>query len=269
MFLLIDSGGTNTRLAVSRDGATFDQPHIMPTPPDFDAAISQIATLARKVSSRTNIKAAAIGVPGPLDQAKTMILNAPNLPGWRRQPLKHQLEQKLGVPVSVENDASLAGLGEATVGAGAIYPIVAYLTISTGVGGTRIVNKKIDLNAIGFEPGHQIITSEQDKALSLEDCVSGTGLKNRYGKPAEQITDPVIWDKVAQLLAYGLNNVTVHWSPHCIVLGGSVMKSVPFDKLQNYFQQTTTIFPKLPDLKLSALGDSAGLAGALAHLTIK
>lgn len=269
MFLLIDIGGTNTRLAVSRDGATFDKPKIVLTPPDFDEAMAQIETIAQKLSSHANIKAAAIGVPGPLDQAKTMILSAPNLPGWHNKPLKHKLEQKLGAPVSVENDASLAGLGEATVGAGVGHPIVAYLTISTGVGGTRIVNKKIDLNAIGFEPGHQIITSEQDKALSLEDCVSGAGLKNRYGKPAEQIADPVIWDKIAKLLAYGLNNVTVHWSPHCIVLGGSVMKSVPLDKLQNYFQQITTIFTKLPDLKLSALGDSAGLAGALTYLTIK
>lgn len=269
MFLLIDIGGTNTRLAVSRDGATFDQPRVMPTPPDFNEAMAQIATTARKLSSPTNIKAAAAGVPGPLDQAKTMILNAPNLPGWRHQPLKHKLEQQLDVPVSVENDASLAGLGEATSGAGAIYPIVAYLTISTGVGGARIVNKKIDSNAIGFEPGHQIIMSEQDKSLTLEDCVSGAGLKNRYGQPAERITDPAVWDEITKLLALGLNNTAVHWSPHCIVLGGSVMKSIPFDKLRNYFRQTTTIFPVLPDLKLSATGDSAGLAGALAYLTIK
>lgn len=269
MFLLIDIGGTNTRLAVSRDDATFASPTIVPTPPNFDEAMAQIKTLARQLSSHTNIKAAAVGVPGPLDKAKTMILSAPHLPGWHNKPLKHKLEQALDVPVSVENDAGLAGLGEATAGAGQGFDIVAYLTISTGVGGTRIVNKKIDSNAIGFEPGHQIIMSEQGQALSLEDCVSGTGLKNRYGKPAEQIADPVIWDKVTKLLAYGLNNVTVHWSPHCIVLGGSVMKSISLAKLQNYFQQTTTIFPELPDLKLAALGDSAGLAGALAYLTIK
>ena len=269
MFLLIDIGGTHTRMAFSRDGTTLTKPKVVPTPPDFDTAIAQIATLARELSGHTNIKAAAVGVPGPLDQAKTMILNAPNLPGWRDKPLKHKLEQELDAPVSVENDASLAGLGEATFGAGRGCPIVAYLTISTGVGGTRIVNRKIDLNAIGFEPGHQIITSEQGKPLNLEDCVSGTGLQNRYGKPAEQIADPLIWDEVAKLLAYGLNNVTVHWSPHCIVLGGSVMKSISLPKLQNYFQQTTTIFPKLPDLKPSAIGDSAGLAGALAYLTVK
>jgi len=269
MFLLIDIGGTNTRLAVSRDGATFAKPTIVPTPSDFDAAIAQIATLARELAGPANIKSAAVGVPGPLDQAKTMILNAPNLSGWHNKPLKHKLEQKLGVSVSVENDAGLAGLGEATLGAGVGYPIVAYLTISTGVGGARIVNKKIDLNAIGFEPGHQIIMLEQDQASSLENCVSGASLKNRYGQPAEQIKDPAVWDQVTKLLALGLNNVTVHWSPHCIVLGGSVMKSIPLPKLQSYFRQTTTIFPKLPSLKPSTLGDSAGLAGALAYLTIK
>ncbi|MFH1354411.1 MAG: ROK family protein [bacterium] len=268
MYFLIDIGGTSTRLAISRDGATFDKPESMPTPQNFDEAMARIATLARKLSSRNNIKA-VVGVPGPLDQAKTKILGAPNLPGWHNKPLKQKLEQELDVPVFIENDAALAGLGEAAAGAGQDYSIVAYLTISTGVGGTRIVNKKIDLNAIGFEPGHQIIISEQGKILSLEDCVSGTGLKNRYGKPAEQIADPAIWDKVARFLAYGLNNITVHWSPHCIVLGGSVTKSIPFDKLQNYFQQITTIYPQLPVLKPAALGDSAGLAGALAYLTIK
>jgi glucokinase len=49
------------------------------------------------------------------------------------------------------------GLGEAVFGAGKGREIVVYMTISTGVGGARIVGGKIDASAMGFEPGHQII----------------------------------------------------------------------------------------------------------------
>ena len=58
------------------------------------------------------------------------------------------------------NDSDLDGLGEATVGAGKGFNIVAYITVSTGIGGVRIVGGKIDVSTYGFEPGHQIIDAD-------------------------------------------------------------------------------------------------------------
>src|SRR6185436_9338463 len=55
-----------------------------------------------------------------------------------------ELNKLFNCPVYLENDAALCGLGEASVGAGQGSKIMVYLTISTGVGGARIVGGKID-----------------------------------------------------------------------------------------------------------------------------
>jgi len=80
--------------------------------------------------------------------------------------------------VFIENDASIVGLGEAVSGAGMGEEIVVYITVSTGVGGTRIVSGEIDEHAYGFEPGHELINMQD----SLEDLVSGTAVEERLIK---------------------------------------------------------------------------------------
>lgn len=265
MYLLIDIGGTKTRLAISPDGQSLGEVEIIPTDPDFSKHLAGITKTAQAFTSSPT-QAAVCGLPGVLDQAKSVLVRTPHLPHWEKQPIQQQLSKIFNCPVFLANDADLAGLGEAAVGAGQSFAIVAYLTISTGVGGSRIVNQKIDDAAQGFEPGHQIIKVEEGKKLSLEDCVSGSGLQYRYGLPGEQITDPAVWHKVTEQLAIGLHNVTVLWSPHCIILGGAVMQSIDLAQLKEQLAKTLTIFPALPDIKLAAFKEASALHGALVYL---
>ena len=144
------------------------------------------------------------------------------------------------------------------------------MTISTGVGGTRIVGGKIDKNAMGLEPGHQIIPccNENGKIMSLENCVSGVAFKKRYQKEPYEILDKEIWDKTAESLAYGLNNTIVHWSPDIIVLGGSMMKKIGISipRTVFYLKNINKIFPNLPLIKKAVLKDLGGIYGAMAFL---
>ncbi|TAN58722.1 ROK family protein [Patescibacteria group bacterium] len=190
-----------------------------------------------------------------------------NLRGWSKKPLAKELKKIFGAPVLLENDAGLAGLGEAVYGAGKGKKIVAYLTISTGVGGARIVDEKIDKNAFGFEPGHQIVFLNK-KFTTLENIASGTAIEKKYGKKPFEIFDAKIWDNVAKDLAYGLHNVAVLWSPDIIILGGSMMKKIgiPVERVKFHLSKILKIFPKSPLIKKSKLGDLAGLYGALARL---
>ena len=263
MYLVFDIGATKIRLAVSSDGQNLSEPEIIPTPQDFDEGIKVFAETAKKLANGQKIEKAA-GAVRNLDKTKTRIESHPHIPFWSNQPLKEVLENALSAPVHLENDAALAGLGEARQGTSRDFSIVAYLTISTGVGGARIVNGKIDQNALGFEPGFQII--DKDNLLSLEDLVAGYGLKKRYGKKGEDINDPAVWDEVAKNLAIGINNSIVHWSPNVVILGGSVMKSLDLEKIKSYLQEVTKIFPDLPEIKKAQLGDSSALWGALACL---
>ncbi len=264
MYLLFDIGGTKTRLAITKNGKKLDQVKIFSTPKNFAEGIDLISKQALVLSQGKKFKAVYGGLAGPLDKTKSKLVNAPNLETWINQPLKNKLQRELKARVFLENDAALAGLGEANYGAGQGYKIIAYLTVSTGVGGARIINKKIDQASLGFEPGHQLINYDGKKnSQTLEENISGSYLEKKYKKSAKKIKNQKIWQNEAKLLAYGLNNLVVLWSPEIIILGGSLMASINLNLIKKYLKRTVNIFPRIPDLKKAKKGDLSGLYGAL------
>lgn len=282
MYLLFDIGATNIRLAVSRDSKTFGKPRIIPTPSDFDKGIASFKKTFKELTKRVKVKAAAGGMPGSLDAKKEVILQSRNMPGWIEEPLKKELMRIVGAEVFLENDSDMVGLGEAVIGAGKGFNVVAYITVSTGVGGVRIVNRKIDVSTHGFEPGYQAIDVDGsiaqnflstesrygNKVAYLQRLVSGKDIEMRFGKKPDDIKDEKIWDEITKFLAYGLNNTIVHWSPDIVVLGGGMIKSPRFsvDNVNKYLKEILIIFPELPEVKKAKLGDFGGLYGALAYL---
>lgn len=270
MYLLFDIGGTNTRLSFSEDGKTFLKPAIFDTPKSFDKGIAQLEEIFKDFAQGHEIKAIAGGIAGALDEKKTKVINAPHLPEWSNKPIKSILTRIFNVPVFLENDTALVGLGEAHHGGGKDKNIVVYINIGTGVGGVRIVNGEIDKNSYGFEPGHQIIqfsdlmkSSDRYANGYLESYISGSFLEKQYGVPAHVITDSTVWDKCAIYLAYGLHNTILHWSPDVVVLGGAVMKSIKIEKVEEHLKSVMHIFPELPELKEATLGKVGGMYGAL------
>lgn len=276
MHLLFDIGATNLRLAVSSGRKKLDRCLSVPTPQNFQSAVSVINELTSRLTGGQKIRSAAGGVHGMLSQDKARIVNCPHLPGWIGKPLVKSLRQIWQCPVYLENDANLAGLGEATYGAGRRYPIVAFLTISTGVGGTRIYNKRFDASAIGFEPGQQIINTDHpaylpNRAGRLEGYISGTALGKKHGQASKKITDPAVWQKFERYLGYGLVNVVRLWSPHVIVLGGGVMENrhISIQRVNRNLRRELIKLPILPRVVRGRLGQRAGLYGALSWLAQK
>jgi glucokinase len=266
MYFLFDIGGTNLRVASSRDGKKIDAVRKFSTPQKFSAALELFRKTKEELAGSEKIVAVAGGVAGPLDREKTKLVKTPNISdNWKNKPLKKELEKIFGCTVLLENDCVMVGLGEAAQGSGKGKEIVAYITISTGVGGARFVGGKPDRNTFGFEPGHQYIPSG-DSLESWEACVSGAALQKKYGKPSFAITDLKIWEEEARLIALGLANTIVHWSPEMVILGGSVMKKVSIKAVRKYLNEFLTIFPCKPKLVKAKLGDSAGFYGALSLL---
>ena len=278
MYLLFDIGGTQTRIGISRTGDTIDASKTIPTTNTFESGIENIAAIARELSGSEKIEQAIGGIAGPLDQTHSMLISSPkkNLIDWGGKPLQKRLSEVVNAPIRLENDAALGALGEATAGAGKGAEIVVYLTVSTGVGGSRIVHRAIDPSAFGFEPGHQIIdptgtlcTDCGDTPGTLENRVSGTALAHRFGKPAKEISDPAVWEELSLWLAYGVSNTILHWSPHVLVLGGSMITgdpAIPLDRVSYHLRQIVQVFPELPSIKKAELTDS-GLWGALELIT--
>src|SRR3989344_7879025 len=143
MYLLFDIGGTKMRVAYSRDGHAFEEPRIVATPQNFAVGMQTIERTARELSAGRPLRGVAGGIAGSLDESKEKVFRAGNLSDWAGKPLKKELEKIFHTEVFLENDAALGALGEAVAGVGKGKAIVAYLTISTGVGGARIVNGEI------------------------------------------------------------------------------------------------------------------------------
>lgn len=252
--ILFDIGATKIRVAYSVDGEVFEKPNVIKTPKDNEEQSDIFIKLIKETAGDREIKKIAGGM-------------SRNISGWGSEKLKEDLNKNFDADVFIENDSAIVGLGEANWGAGRGFNIVAYITVSTGVGGVRIVEGKIDERAIGFEPGKQIIDIESGK--TLEDMISGKALEKKTGQNPKEITDPKVWDEHAKNLAVGLNNIIVEWSPDCVVLGGSMITgdpAIPLDKTENYLKEILKIFPQIPPIKKAELGDFGGLYGALAYL---
>lgn len=270
-YLLFDIGGTRTRLAVSRDKLSFDEPIFIETPQDFNQAIEILGEKALEICGG-KIEKAVGGIAGSLDREKTGVYRAPNLIYWEQKNFVEEFGKKIKASVKIENDTAMVGLGEAVAGAGKIYNLIVYITVSTGVNGAKISNKQIDENVFGFEIGHQIVDMSTHLDMTtnkgeLEDFISGRETEKRLGVKADEITDEKEWRKIAEWTAVGIYNSVLHWSPDVVVLGGSMMDKIPIevikDKLHNLVSE---IYPESPEVVRAELGAIGGIHGALHYL---
>lgn len=273
-YILFDIGGTNTRVAVSNDLKKYDDAITFKTPKDFKAGIDAIVEAIRKLTD-TEIRGMAGGIRGVLDSERSELTYDSVLTGWIEKPLVATLKQKCKTAVFLENDAALAGLGEAVYGAGKGHEIVAYHTVSTGVGGVKIENGVIDNYHIGFEPGHQVLDIDRtilgdDIQPTLENLISGSAIEERMGvKPYEIPQTDAVWDQLAQYLAHGLRNTVLYWSPDIIVLGGSMILGNPRILLDDVIRHTNEVMGEdvsCPLIVDAELGDYGGIYGAMAYL---
>jgi predicted NBD/HSP70 family sugar kinase len=272
--VLFDIGGTKTRVALSTDGEQLDSIESFDTPKDPKKGMAQIIAVAESLSTDGAPTAFSGGIRGVLNEEKTGIEHDEVLSNWVDFDIVAAIQKVHDVPVILENDAALAGLGEALYGAGQGVDILVYHTISTGVGGVRIHDGIIDAASAGFEPGHQVLDIDrtilgEDIVPTLENLVSGAAVEARMGvKPYEIPQEDVLWEELAGYLAQGLRNTVLYWSPEAIVLGGSMMignPKIPLDAVRKATVAVLDSFVPCPFITTAELGDEAGLYGALAH----
>ncbi len=246
MYLLFDIGGSKMRLALSADGQTYRDPVLVSTPSDAASLLEVFRGLADSLVAGQKLAGVAGGI------TRKRLESVPDL------------QSLFDCPVAIENDTALVGLGEAVAGAGQPEGIMAYVTVSTGVGAVRLVDGRIDRSARGFEPGHQIIDWENNR--SLESLVSGNAVSAERGVEPQLVTDVDYWRAKAKILAIGLHNLILHWSPELVVLGGSMFKTPGLDleEVRAALGEIPSILGEPPTLRLAKLGDFGGLDGALA-----
>ncbi|HEY4692349.1 MAG TPA: ROK family transcriptional regulator [Bellilinea sp.] len=134
----------------------------------------------------TEITAAAVGVPGPVVSDTGIVGAPPIMPGWDKFPIRDWLEERLGCPVSLGNDAEFGALGEWAFGAGRGEKNLAYIKVGTGIGAGFLLDGQIYRGTTGSagEIGH--ITLEENGPLCscgnrgcLEAMAGGRSLAQR------------------------------------------------------------------------------------------
>ncbi len=166
----VDLGGTSIKAALVKAGSGIVEIREKDTAAHEgpDAVINRIAGLIKELTSLSptgSISGVGIGAPGAVNWERDTVSNPPNLDQWEVINLSKALKEHLmndDLPVIVENDANVAGLGSAHYGAGKPYPSFILVTLGTGVGGVIIYNNTIFRGATGGagEIGHMTIDYE-------------------------------------------------------------------------------------------------------------
>lgn len=263
MYILFDIGASNIRFARSDDLRSFDEPLVEKNPHDYMESMVIIKEMVDKLSDGDEIKGIAGGVAGVIDPETENLVFSPNMKDWEGKPLVNDLKRITGKTPIIFNDTQVSGLGEAIYGAGADYRVVAYVTASTGIGGSVTVDKKIKAHKYSFEPGHQII--DYKNGTTLHNLIAGRELEEKYNKHPSDL-DQKTWDEITKIFAIGLHNSIIHWSPEIIVVGGSLMHKISIEDLRSYLKKSLTMYPEPPKIVCSGLGDFNGIYGAMAYL---
>ena len=181
----VDLGGTNIEAAIVQAGKVLASKK-KKTKANEGAAtvIDRIEATVRKAMRKADcdqqaITAVCIGAPGVIDVTAGVVRNAPNL-GWKDVPLGEQLQQRLGLPVLVDNDVNIGLVGEHVYGAGQGTLNMAGIFVGTGIGGGLIIEGKPYQGARGAagEIGHMIVSPHGRRCrCGREGCVEAYASK--------------------------------------------------------------------------------------------
>jgi glucokinase len=267
----IDLGGTKIYSAVVDGDLRIMGEDLRPT----DAGRGPAAVVERMAASLQAASASAgipceslagIGVaaPGPVEPTTGMLIDPANLPGWEKFPLGAALSQQLGLPairVVIENDANAAALGEYVAGSGRGSQAMAYVTVSTGIGGGLVLGGQLYRGATGAagEIGHTIVQPRGalcgcGQLGCLEALASGTALMREGRNAVDLGRAPILQRLVAgaggtvtaelvaqaaeagdteaasiitragEALGLGLGNLVNVLNPDVIVIGGGAAR---------------------------------------------
>ena len=309
MIIGVDIGGTNIRTGLFTCEGKLQNKSIkthygnLSSQEIIDLIISEVnSILKREGFSLFNIHGIGVGFPGHMDFKRGIALTTSNLPQWDNVPLRDILENRLKVPIYLDNDANLSALAEHRFGVGKGTRNMIYVTISSGIGAGIIINGKIYRGSRGSagEIGHTTLDINGPvctcgKRGCLMAMASGIGIANiakeavREGERTlirdlvqndiNKITAKVIAraackkdrfaenliEQAGRCLGIGLANLIEIFDPEMIIIGGGLSK-IREGFLELAKEVAIHRIPKqLRDsvnIVSSSLGSDAGIIGA-------
>jgi glucokinase len=257
----VDIGGTKVAAGVVDESGRILASTRRDTPADNPTKTSDvIADAVRELAGTHEVVAVGLGAAGFVDASRSTVMFAPNL-AWRDEPLRAAMEERLGLPAVVENDANAAAWAEARFGAGRGEDYVVVLTVGTGIGGGIVFAGELMRGRFGAaaEIGHlNIVPDGRRCGCGLQGCweqyASGRALvqeaiEQAGASPAmasemlrlvdgraDQITGPIVtraaeagdvaalecFDELGRWLGRGMAQLAAILDPGMFIIGGGV-----------------------------------------------
>ena len=261
----VDVGGTKVAAGVvDEEGRVLAQRRVRTPAGDASATTEALIAVVSSLRAAREVSAVGVAIAGFVDASRSVVYFAPNLRGWADAPLRAVLEERIGLPVVVENDANAAAWGEARFGAGAGCPSLVCVTIGTGVGGGIIADNRLFRGGfgVGAEIGHMqmveggrlcgcgqrgcweqyasgsaLVREARERASEtpedaqiLLDLGNGTpaGIQGRHVTEAARRGDPVAlaaFGVLGHWIGQGLADLASILDPQRFVLGGGVSEA--------------------------------------------
>ncbi len=294
-YIGIDIGGTNIKIGLVSEDYQLISISKFPTPNDI---ITVLFDEIKRFLNETHIVGIGVGVAGLVD-ANGVVIESPNIPSLNKIPLASIIREKFSIKTIVENDATVATIGEANFGEGRGTNKFTLLTLGTGIGGGFYNQGKV--LDIPMEVGHMTI-NYQGKLCScgnngcLEMYASGRAIRDsliekiedgessqakylyegnfykiksedvyRLALEGDNLARQVI-KEAGKALGAGLANIINIFCPEKIILTGGLSKA------KNIYTETAINEAKKRSLKglnlnieivQSQLIDSGGVLGAV------
>jgi predicted NBD/HSP70 family sugar kinase len=256
---------------------------------DAEGALRAIGSLHDSLVAASELRperidGVVLGVPGVVENGgRSLRLTTPNIPGLEGRPFREELEERLGVSVTLENDVNLAAVGEQWLGVARGVDDFAFLSVGTGMGmglvlggalhrGHNGAAGEVDWALAGVaddvDPsaeGVQLLTRRLASERSLDTAlVSPYDVRLTFA--AARNGDPVagaVVEEVARRIAAHIAPIAAVADVALVVLGGGIGTNSDL-LLRPVRRLLATWMPYPPRVEISSLGEAAVLMGALA-----
>lgn len=289
----IDIGGTSIKYGlINSDGKILHKDQIK-TDNNGQEIIRCIQEVVNNYQLNNKISAVGVSVPGVVEETGFLTM-AGAIQDFYGIHLKNILEERLSLPVTVENDAVSSALAEKWLGAGIEYSNFFTIVVGTGVGGAIILNDKVvrGAHSTAGESGFMIVNeiennNTREATLSLNGAVHSGLVRNYFERQTlnykkEDLNGEKIFklalendqlareciDEFYQKLAIGLFNILTFLDPEVILIGGAISSNKEFLEeinhrvleLQNNHSDMGNM--RLAKIKTCQFLNDAGIIGA-------
>ena len=279
MKITIDIGGTNTRIALFKNGDITEIKRF-PTIQTFKLEMKEIISTIKSFDSEEKIEGIGISTPGPTDYENGVFGWVPNLQQWENCNIILPLKKEFEIDnVKMGKDANLMALAYHNH-YGNSGGITLFFTVSTGLGGGLIIGDKIykGHNGFAFEVDNAPVAFSKEKGKdltegSLEYFSSGSGIATRSGFTTKQTFEMYNTDETCKkIIDEGIDTLANMIATSIAILNPSLLVfDGPIARYENWYVEkaveiakTRTFDVQFKDLeiKIGDLNDDAGLRGA-------